>query len=73
MRKFNDLFKALQKRKAIFSILASLVVSVTMYTLILPAFTLEKEQAKEQGGIDVEEQIDANEKVQQEQDPGDPH
>lgn len=55
----NILYKALQKRKAIFLILASIVVSITTYSLILPAFTLEIEKAKEQGGIELEEQADA--------------
>ena len=33
--------------------LAAIVVFTTTYLLILPAFTLEKDEAIEQGGIDV--------------------
>lgn len=41
-----------ERRKVILA-LSCLVVFVTTYTLILPAFTLDKEEAAEQGGIDV--------------------
>ena len=41
-----------EKRKMIL-VLSCLVVFITTYMLILPAFTLDKEEASEQGGIDV--------------------
>ena len=41
-----------EKRKLILA-LSCLVVFITTYVLILPAFTLDKEEATEQGGIDV--------------------
>ena len=31
--------------------MASVVVAITTYSLVLPAFTLTEEKAKEQGGI----------------------
>ena len=41
-----------EKRKMIL-VLSCFVVFVTTYMLILPAFTLDKEEASEQGGVDV--------------------
>ena len=41
-----------EKRKMIL-VLSCFVVFITTYMLILPAFTLDKEEASEQGGIDV--------------------
>ena len=41
-----------EKRKMIL-VLSCFVVFITTYMLILPAFTLDKEEAAEQGGIDV--------------------
>lgn len=52
-----------EKRKMIL-VLSCLVVFITTYMLILPAFTLDKEEASEQGGIDVpgtEQSAEANE------------
>ena len=43
----------LSKRRQIVLTLSVVVVFVTTYLLILPAFTLEKDEAAEQGGIDV--------------------
>ena len=55
--KMKDLLKVLvenihKRRKAVLA-LSCIVVFVTTYLLILPAFTLEKTKAAEQGGIDV--------------------
>lgn len=55
--KMKDLLKALvenmhKRRKAVLA-LSCMVVFVTTYLLILPAFTLDKIKAAEQGGIDV--------------------
>ena len=48
-----------ERRKMVLA-LSCLVVFITTYMLILPAFTLDKDKAVEQGGIDVPgaEQID---------------
>ena len=55
-----------EQRKLILA-LSCVVVFVTTYVLILPAFTLDKEEASEQGGIDVpgiEQSDDADETVE---------
>ena len=43
----------LQEQRKLILVLSCLVVFTTTYLLILPAFTLDKEEAAEQGGIDV--------------------
>ena len=43
----------IKERKKMILALSCLVVFFTTYLLILPAFTLDKEEATEQGGIDV--------------------
>ena len=48
-----SLYKAVRKRKSVILALSCVVVFVTTYMLILPAFTLEKDKAAKQGGIDV--------------------
>ncbi|MBQ9075618.1 MAG: hypothetical protein IJY32_06625, partial [Mogibacterium sp.] len=72
--KIKDLLRMLaeniHKRRRVVLALSCVVVFVTTYMLILPAFTLEKTKAAEQGGIDVpgitateevnEEEADAN-------------
>ena len=54
---FNKIIKILSKgmheRRKVLLVLSCLVVFVTTYMLILPAFTLDKEEAAGQGGIDV--------------------
>ena len=55
--KIKDLLRMLaeniHKRRRVVLALSCVVVFVTTYMLILPAFTLEKSEAAEQGGIDV--------------------
>ena len=54
--RLRELYKLLQSKvhlKSIVMTLAVLVVFVTTYVLILPAFTLDKEEAAQQGGIDI--------------------
>ncbi len=51
--KLKKITERMSKYKAIVLSLAVVVVFITTYLLILPAFTLEKEKAEEQGGIDV--------------------
>ena len=55
--KMKDLLRMLaeniHKRRKVVLALSCVVVFVTTYMLILPAFTLEKSEAAEQGGIDV--------------------
>ena len=65
--KIRELIKTLldnihEQRKLILA-LSCAVVFVTTYVLILPAFTLDKEEAAEQGGIDVpavEQSVDSD-------------
>ena len=66
--KFKQLITVLlnniRERKKMILALSCLVVFFTTYLLILPAFTLDKEEASEQGGIDVpgvEQSADADE------------
>ena len=65
--KFKQLITVLlsniQERKKWILALSCLVVFFTTYLLILPAFTLDKEEAAEQGGVDVpgvEQSVDAD-------------
>ena len=54
--KISAFFAQLRKKmnlKSLVVTLAAIVVFTTTYLLILPAFTLDKEEAAEQGGIDV--------------------
>ncbi|MBR6732078.1 MAG: Cna B-type domain-containing protein [Bacteroidales bacterium] len=48
-----SLYKTMHKRKSVILALSCVMVFVTTYMLILPAFTLDKEEAAEQGGIGV--------------------
>ena len=49
----NILLENIHERRKLILALSCIVVFVTTYILILPAFTLDKEEAAEQGGIDV--------------------
>ena len=49
------LYEELHKRRATILTLSAIVVFVTTYLLILPALTLEKDKAADQGGTDVPE------------------
>ena len=54
--KLKKLYELLQSKihlRSIVMTLAVLVVFVTTYVLILPAFTLDRDEAAEQGGIDI--------------------
>ena len=55
-----------RKRGVILLALSAIIVFVTSYMLILPALTLDEEEAASQGGIDLqtEEQIDADQQDQ---------
>ena len=48
-----SIYETMRKRKSVVLALSCVMVFVTTYMLILPAFTLDKEEAAEQGGIDV--------------------
>ena len=48
-----SLYNVLRRRKSVILALSCVVVFVTTYMLILPALTLEKDEAEKQGGIDV--------------------
>ena len=52
----RTIYLKMQKNRALLMTLAVLVVFATTYMLILPALTLEKDKAAEQGGITVAEQ-----------------
>ena len=47
------LLNNIHERRKLILALSCVVVFVTTYVLILPAFTLDREEALEQGGIDV--------------------
>ena len=47
------LVENINKRRKVVLALSCLIVFITTYMLILPAFTLEKTEAEEQGGIDL--------------------
>ncbi len=60
----KKVYEAMARRRGTIIALAAVVVFITTYVLILPAFTLEKDEATEQGGIDVpatEEIVDVGE------------
>ncbi len=50
------LVEYLRKRRAYITVLSCFVVFITTYLLILPAVTLEQDEAAKQGGIDVQTQ-----------------
>ena len=49
----NEIINKTSRTKTLVTVLMVLVVFVTTYILILPAFTLTQEKAEQQGGIDV--------------------
>jgi len=49
----NEILNKTTRTKKLLTVLMVLVVFVTTYILILPAFTLTKDKAEQQGGIDV--------------------
>lgn len=49
----NEILNKTTRTKKLVTVLMVLVVFVTTYILILPAFTLTQEKAEQQGGIDV--------------------
>lgn len=48
-----DLTARIREHKALILVLSALVVVFITYSLVLPAFTLEKEEAEKQGGIEL--------------------
>ena len=50
---YKDIYEAINKNRTLLLTLSAIVVFVTTYLLILPAITLEKDEAAKQGGIDV--------------------
>lgn len=64
-----SLVEALNKQRKAILAMSCLVVFVTTYVLILPAFTLEKDTAAEQGGIDVPS-VESTETVVDDDAPG---
>lgn len=51
--KFSRIIKQAKARKTLVMVLSCFVVFVTTYLLILPAITLDQDEAAKQGGIDV--------------------
>lgn len=49
----RNLLEIMHRRRTVLISLSCVVVFLTTYMLILPAFTLEKDEALEQGGIDI--------------------
>ena len=59
----KTLIENIHERRKLILALSCAVVFITTYILILPAFTLDKQEAAEQGGIDVpaaEQIVDAD-------------
>ena len=56
-----SLLEGILKRKKLVLALSCLVVFITTYVLILPAFTLDKDEAAAQGGIDVPASVNTEE------------
>ena len=52
-RAFNKIYREAKARKTLLLVLSCFVVFITTYMLILPAITLDQEEAERQGGIDV--------------------
>ena len=53
-RKFGEkIVETIRKQRTLFVCICAMVVFVTTYLLILPAITLDKDTAKDQGGIDL--------------------
>lgn len=50
------LFDSIKEKKSYVTVLSCLVVFITTYLLILPAITLDKDEADKQGGIDIQTQ-----------------
>ena len=50
------LFTFIQEKKSYVTVLSCLVVFITTYLLILPAITLDQDEAEKQGGIDLKTQ-----------------
>lgn len=50
------LFDFIKEKKSYVTVLSCLVVFITTYLLILPAITLDKDEADKQGGIDIQTQ-----------------
>ena len=68
------LLNNIHERRKLLLALSCAVVFLTTYVLILPAFTLDKEEASEQGGIDVpgvEQTVDADTETESDTAPAD--
>ena len=63
-RAFNRIYKKAKARKTLLLVLSCFVVFITTYLLILPAITLEKDEAVKQGGIDLPQQSEQAEDIQ---------
>jgi len=57
------LFESIQKKKSYVTVLSCLVVFITTYLLILPAITLDQDEAAKQGGINIQTQQEQLEEI----------
>lgn len=64
-RAFNRIYREAKARKTVLLVLSCFVVFITTYMLILPAVTLDQEEAERQGGIDVPAQMEQAEQIEQ--------
>lgn len=64
---FKKITESLLKRRTYLTVLSCLVVFITTYLLILPAVTLEQDEAEKQGGIDLPAQTEQIEQVKPEE------
>ena len=72
-RSLNTLIEILRRNRLLLLTLSAAVVFVISYLLILPALTLDQEEAAQQGGIDVvtEEQVAGTTEDNREENPVD--
>lgn len=59
-RAIDRIFREAKARKTLLMVLSCFVVFITTYVLILPAITLDQEEAARQGGIDVATEQEAD-------------
>ncbi len=52
-KSLTELFETIRKHRTVLLTMSVVIVFITTYVLILPAFTLDQEEAQQQGGIDV--------------------
>ena len=61
MKTFSAISELIRKKRTILLVLCAAVVFVTTYLLVLPAMTLDEQEAADQGGIDLPTQLQQEE------------